>query len=84
MGSVASSTETQRYPTNLARLPGLLAYAQGLGLERWLGRPKRGAPALGLALIWLVLAWRGSGRPHHVRLLADPLLGALLGRARLP
>jgi hypothetical protein len=84
MASVASTAETQRYPTNLAALPGLLAYAQGLGLDRWLARPKRGVPALGLALVWLVLAWRGSGRPHHLRLLAEPLLGALLGRARPP
>ena len=29
-------------PTNLAALPSLLAYAQGLGLERHLARSKRG------------------------------------------
>jgi hypothetical protein len=58
-------------------LPGLLAYAQGPDLERWLGRPKHGVPALGLALVWLVLARRGSGRPHHVRTLAEPLLGRI-------
>lgn len=31
-----------------------------------------------------MLAWRGSGRPHHLSLLAEPLLAALLGRSRLP
>ena len=29
-------------PTNLAALPRLLAYAQALGLEGYLSRPKRG------------------------------------------
>ena len=71
-------------PTNLARLPRLLAYAQGLGLERHLSRAKRGIPALALALVWLVLAWRGTGRPERLDLLDEPLLAALLGRARRP
>jgi hypothetical protein len=31
-------------PTNLAPLPRLLAYAQRLGLERFLERRKRGVP----------------------------------------
>jgi Transposase DDE domain len=54
-------------------------------LERWLARPKRGLPTLVLSLLWLTLAWRGSGRPYHLtRLLQDPLLAALLGLARLP
>src|SRR5689334_7916088 len=72
------------HPTNLAPLPQLLAYAQRLGLERYLARPKRGCAALALAVVWLVLAWRGSGRPYHVRYLEDPLLAALPGRARIP
>lgn len=71
-------------PTNLAPLPRRLAYAQGLGLERGLSRPKRGIPTLVLALVWLVLAWRGTGRPHRLGLVAEPLLAALLGRSRLP
>ena len=71
-------------PTGVAPLPRLLAYAQRLGLERFLDRPKRGVPALALALVWLVLAWRGTARPHRLPQLAEPLLAALLGRARLP
>ena len=71
-------------PTNLAPLPRLFAYAQSLGLERHLHRPKRGVPTLALALLWLVLAWRGSGRPEHLDALDEPLLAALLGCARLP
>ncbi len=71
-------------PTNLAPLPRLLGYVQSLGLERYLSRPKRGISTLALALVWLVLAWRGTGRPHRLRLVAGPLLAALLGRTRLP
>jgi hypothetical protein len=71
-------------PTNLVPLPRLLAYAQALGLERHLHRPKRGVPTLALALLWLVLAWRGSGRPEHLGQGDEPLLAALLGCARLP
>jgi DDE family transposase len=71
-------------PTNLAPLPRLLAYARGLGLERRLSRAKRGIPTLALALVWLVLAWRGTGRPERLDHLDEPLLGALLGRARQP
>jgi Transposase DDE domain len=71
-------------PTNLAALPRLLGYSQSLGLERHLVRVKRGIPTLGLALVWLVLAWRGTGRPHRLGLLDEPLLAALLGRARAP
>jgi hypothetical protein len=81
MGSVPPSVPQ---PTNLAPLPRLLAYAQTLGLERHLDRAKRGIPTLVLALVWLVLAWRGTGRPHRLGLLAEPLLAALLGRPRLP
>ncbi len=36
-----------------------------------------------LAIVWLVLAWRGSGRPHHLGDLDEPLLAAPLG-GRLP
>lgn len=72
-------------PTNVAPLARLFAYTQSLGLERWLGRPKRGLPTLVLSLLWLTLAWRGSGRPYHLTsLLQDPLLAALLGLAQLP
>jgi hypothetical protein len=68
----------------LAGLPRLLAYTQTLGLEWFLSRPTRGIPSLVLALVWLVLAWRGSGRPYHVAELQEPLLAALLGRERVP
>jgi Transposase DDE domain len=71
-------------PTNLAPLPRLLAYVQALGLERHLFRAKRGIPTLVLALVWLVLAWRGTGRPHRLGLVEEPLLAALLGHRRLP
>src|SRR5687767_15023803 len=71
-------------PTNLAPLPRLLAYVQSLGLERCLDRPSRGIATLSLALLWLTLAWRGSGRPEHVDRWDDPLLVALLGRPGLP
>ena len=71
-------------PTNLAPLPRLVAYAQSLGLALHLDRPSRGIPTLALALVWLVLAWRGSGRPDHLDRWDDPLLAALLGRSGLP
>src|SRR5688500_17563833 len=71
-------------PTNLGAIPRLLAYTQGLGLERLLHRPKRGISTLALSLVWLVLAWRGTGRPHRLELLDEPLLAALLGERRLP
>ena len=71
-------------PTNLAAVPRLLAYTQALGLERWLARPKRGLSTLALSLVWLVLAWRGTGRPERLDLLDEPLLAALLGRPRRP
>jgi hypothetical protein len=67
-------------PTDLAGLPALLSYAQSLGLERWLRRRRRGVATLVQALVWLVLAWRGTGRPHRLAQLDEPLLGALLGR----
>ena len=72
------------FPTAFTPLPRLLRYAQRLGLERFLAGRKRGAPLLTLALVWLVLAWWGSGRPDRVAQLNEPLLAALLGRERLP
>ena len=71
-------------PTNVAPLAPLFASVQRLGLDRGLGRRKRRLSTLALSLVWLALAWRGSGRPHHLGLLADPLLAALLGLERLP
>ena len=71
-------------PTNAAPLAGLSAYAQGLGLERHLSRAKRGVGTLALSLLWLALAWRGTGRPHRLGLLEEPLLAALLGLPVLP
>jgi hypothetical protein len=71
-------------PTALAGLPALVAYAQSLGLERWLRRRRRGVPTRVQALVWLVLAWRGTGRPHRLGQLDAPLLGALLGRVPCP
>src|SRR3954451_13222555 len=71
-------------PTHAAPLVRLLAYTQGLGLEQYLERRKRGVSTLVLTLVWLILAWQGSGRPHHLPHLADPFLAALLGLARLP
>jgi hypothetical protein len=62
----------------------LFAYTQRLGLERYLARPKRGLSTLVASLLWLTLAWRGSGRPYHLQHLDEPLLAALLGLGRLP
>jgi hypothetical protein len=83
MASVARSRSAPQ-PTNAAPLARLFAYTQTLGLERWLAQPKRGVSTLALSLLWLVLAWRGSGRPYHLSLLQEPLLAALLGVSRLP
>lgn len=71
-------------PTNVAPLPSLFAYTQAIGLEPYLTRAKRGISTLVLTLVWLTLAWRGSGRPAHLIGLDDPLLAALIGRTRLP
>ena len=71
-------------PTNLAALPRLLAYAPGLGLERHLSRAKRGIPTLALALVWLVLVWRGTCGLESLDQLDEPLPAALLGRERRP
>ncbi|HLI57927.1 MAG TPA: transposase [Actinomycetota bacterium] len=83
MASLSPASPTP-LPTDLAALPKLLAFTQHLGLERYLHRPKRGVPTLALALLWLCLAWRGSGRPYHLGHLDEPLLAALIGRHRLP
>jgi hypothetical protein len=82
--AIVAAPSTGALPTGSAALPRLFAYVQALGLERHLRRAKRGFASLTLALVWLTLAWRGSGRPAHVALLADPLLAALLGEGRLP
>src|SRR4051794_30614857 len=71
-------------PTQAAPLPRRFAYTAGLGLERFRARRKRGLSTLVLSLVWLPLAWRGSGRPHPVGLLQEPLLAALRGGDRLP
>jgi IS4 transposase len=71
-------------PTRSAPLVRLLAYTQRVGLEPYLDRRKRGLSTLLLSLVWLILAWQGSGRPHQLRQVTDPLLAALLGVARLP
>ena len=82
MASVAAAVSSA--PTDLAGLPRVFAYAQALGLKWHLDRAKRGVPTLVLALVWLALAWRGTGRPHRLSQIDEPLLAALLGRARAP
>jgi hypothetical protein len=71
-------------PTNVVPLARLFAYTQALGLEHWLAQRKRGVSTLVLSLLWLTLAWRGSGRPHHLSQVDEPLLAALLGQTGLP
>jgi Transposase DDE domain len=83
MGSVPAAPAVPA-PTNAAPLPRLFAYAQALGLEAHLYRARRGVGTLALALVWLTLAWRGTGRPERLPQLDEPLLAALLDRARLP
>jgi hypothetical protein len=83
MDSVACALLTAQ-PTHAVPLAELLAYTQTLGLERWLRRPKRGLSTLVLSLVWLVLAWQGSGRPYRLAHLEEPLLAALLGLPGLP
>lgn len=84
VNGVASAVTAQ--PTRFAPLPRLLAYVLTLGVDRYLRRPKRGVSTLALALLWLVLAWQGSGRPSHLDGPAaeEPLLATLLGVERLP
>lgn len=88
MARVSAPSTTPR-PTTVAPLPRLLASTQSLGVERALDRPQRGLSTLALALVWLVLAWRGSGRPQHLAYRDAtrrrvPRLAALLGGQRLP
>jgi hypothetical protein len=83
MASLVPASPTP-LPTDFAALPKLVAYTEHLGLERYLDRPKRGIPTLAVALLWLCLAWRGSGRPYHLGQLDEPLLAAIIGRHRLP
>jgi Transposase DDE domain len=83
MASVACALRPL-HPTNAAPLAELLAYTQTLGLERWLRRPKRGLSTLVLSLVWLALAWQGSGRPYQLNHLDEPLLAVLLGLPSLP
>jgi hypothetical protein len=71
-------------PTNAAPLPRLFACAQALALEAHLSHAKQGVSTLALALVWLTLAWRGTGRPERLPHLDEPLLAGLLDRARLP
>ena len=83
MSSVLAPASSPQ-PTNLVPLAQLFAYTQSIGLEPALARSKRGISTLALALVWLALAWRGTGRPHQLGWLTEPLLAALLGLARLP
>jgi hypothetical protein len=81
---MASVSPASPQPTDLAALPELLAYTQHLGLTHHLQRPKRGLSTLAASLLWLCLAWRGSGRPYHLCHLHEPLLAAIIGRPQLP
>jgi hypothetical protein len=81
---MASVLPDSPQPTCLAALPELLAYTQNLGLERHLARPKRGVSTLAASLLWLCLAWRGSGRPYHLAHLHEPFLAAIISRPQLP
>ena len=83
MASVPSAAVAAQ-PTNAAPLPGLFAYTQALGLKRHLQRGKRGVSTLALSLLWLALAWRGTGRPERLGALGEPLLATLLGLPTLP
>ena len=81
---MASVVPASPQPTDLAALPALLSYAEHLGLDRHLARPKRGLSTLAASLLWLCLAWRGSGRPYHLSHLDEPFLAAIIGRPQLP
>ena len=80
---MASVPPSGPLPANLLPLPRLLAYTQARGLERHLARPTRGISTLAPALVWLIPARRGTGRPHRRGLLDGPP-AAPLGRARPP
>jgi hypothetical protein len=81
---MASVAPTSPRPTDLAALPELLWYTEQLGLERHLTRSKRGLSTLAASLLWLCLAWRGSGRPYHLTHLHEPFLAAIIGRPQVP
>jgi hypothetical protein len=81
---MASVPSASRQPTDLAALPALLSYTDQLGLDRHLARPKRGLSTLAASLLWLCLAWRGSGRPYHLAHVDEPFLAAIIGRPQLP
>src|SRR5688500_16046840 len=83
MASVPTTAPAAQ-PTNVAPLPGLFAYAQSLGLERHLWRARRGVSTLALSLLWLALAWRGTGRPERLGAVEEPLLAELVGLPALP
>jgi hypothetical protein len=83
MAIVAAPTAAA-LPTNVAPLPRLFAYTQTVSLVPYLSRATRGLSTLALALVWLTLTWRGSGRPYHLTGLDEPLLAALLGPRRRP
>ncbi|HLH21247.1 MAG TPA: hypothetical protein VK066_01900 [Chloroflexota bacterium] len=70
--------------TDVVPLAELLAYTRALGLAQWLRRPERSLSTVVLSLVWLVLAWHGSGRPYHLAHLEEPLLATLLGLPELP
>jgi hypothetical protein len=81
---MASVPSASLQPTDLAALPELLASTQHLDLTPHLQRSKRGLSTLAASVLWLCLAWRGSGRPYHLLHLHEPLLAAIIGRPRLP
>lgn len=70
--------------TSLACLPKLLSYTQQVLPKEAFVRPGRGVSLWSLALIWLVLAWRGSGRATHLPYFADAVLAVLVGLTALP
>lgn len=70
--------------TGLAPLPLLLAYTERVLPKSAFVSTGRGVSTVGMALLWLVLAWRGSGRPSHLRLLVDAVIAVLVGLSVLP
>src|SRR5947209_3069738 len=81
---MASVAPASPQPTDLAALPALQSYAEQLGLDCHLTRPKCGLSTLAASVLWLCLAWRGSGRPYHFCHLDEPFLAAIIGRPQLP
>lgn len=70
--------------TSLACLPRLVSYSQQVLAKGAFLRAGRGVPLWSLALLWLVLAWRGSGRATHLPYVADGVLALLAGLSTLP